>query len=64
MQPAVPVLHGGLILRGEILKPDGSVRHATMREGPATDAAAMGADAAAELRARGGPGFFEGMDAR
>ena len=55
---------GGLILRGEILKPDGSVRHATMREGPATDAAAMGADAAAELRARGGPGFFEGMDAR
>ncbi len=55
---------GRLRLRGEILKPDGSVRHATEREGPASSAAAMGADAAEELRLRGGPGFFEGMDTR
>lgn len=48
-----------LSLRGEILRPDGSIRHATSREGLATDAAAMGRDAAAELRARGGPGFFD-----
>ncbi len=50
---------GRLRLRGEIIRPDGSVRHATEREGPAADAAAMGADAAAELRARGGPDFFD-----
>ena len=47
-----------LRFRGEILRPDGSERHATEREGPASDAARMGADAAAELRARGGPDFF------
>jgi len=46
-------------LRGEIIRPDGSERHATEREGPVSDAAAMGADAAAELRARGGEGFFD-----
>ena len=45
-------------LRGEIIRPDGSVRHATEREGPVSDAAALGADAAAELRGRGGPDFF------
>jgi hydroxymethylbilane synthase len=55
---------GRMRLRGEILKPDGSVCHATEREGPASSAAAMGADAAEELRLRGGPGFFEGMDTR
>ena len=55
---------GRLRLRGEILKPDGSVRHATEREGAASDAAAMGADAAAELRAAGGEGFFETMEQR
>ncbi len=48
-----------LLLRGEIIRPDGSERHATEREGPVSDAAAMGADAAAELRALGGEGFFE-----
>lgn len=45
--------------RGEILRPDGSVRHANERTGAAADAAALGLDAAEELRARGGPGFFE-----
>lgn len=49
-----------LILRGEILRPDGSERHATRREGPLSDAVAMGRDAGAELRAKGGPDFFVG----
>ncbi|MEM6974296.1 MAG: hydroxymethylbilane synthase [Pseudomonadota bacterium] len=54
------VFHGdGLWLRGEIVRPDGSARHVTDRRGPASDAAAMGADAAAELRAAGGEGFFD-----
>jgi len=55
------LIEGGEIwLRGEIIRPDGSERHATERRGATADAAAMGADAAAELRARGGPGFFDG----
>ncbi len=45
-------------LRGEIIRPDGSERHTTERTGVPADAAAMGADAAAELRTRGGPDFF------
>lgn len=48
----------GVWLRGEIVRPDGSERHRTERRGPLTEAAAMGAEAAAELRARGGPDFF------
>jgi hydroxymethylbilane synthase len=48
-----------LWLRGEIIRPDGSERHVTERRGPLSDAAAMGADAAAELRRRGGAGFFD-----
>jgi hydroxymethylbilane synthase len=59
------LLDGGrLRLSGEILRPDGAVRHATVREGLAADAAAMGADAAEELRLRGGPGFFDVMEQR
>jgi hydroxymethylbilane synthase len=50
---------GRLRLRGEIIRPDGSERLATERNGPLTDAAVMGADAARELRRRAGPGFFE-----
>ncbi|MEO0762143.1 MAG: hydroxymethylbilane synthase, partial [Pseudomonadota bacterium] len=54
------VLEGGEIwLRGEIVRPDGSERHATERRGPLSDAAAMGHDAAEELRGRGGDGFFD-----
>ena len=45
--------------RGQILRPDGSEAFETTREGPQSDAARMGADAAAELRARGGPDFFQ-----
>jgi hydroxymethylbilane synthase len=51
-------------LSGEILRPDGSARHAAMREGLFSDAAAMGADMAEELRLRGGPGFFDVMEHR
>lgn len=55
------VLEGDqMTLWGEILRPDGSVRHATSRTGAHGDAEAMGLDAAAELRALGGPRFFEG----
>ena len=46
-------------LRGEIVRPDGSERHATERNGSVSDAVAMGADAAAELRGLAGPDFFE-----
>jgi hydroxymethylbilane synthase len=48
-----------LRLRGEIIRPDGSERLSTERLGLPAEAAAMGADAAAELRARGGRGFFD-----
>jgi hydroxymethylbilane synthase len=50
---------GRLRLRGEIIRPDGSERLTTERLGLAADAAALGADAAAELRSRGGDGFFD-----
>ena len=49
-----------LFLRGEILRPDGSEHHATTREGPLSDSVAMGRDAGAELRIKGGPDFFAG----
>jgi hydroxymethylbilane synthase len=49
-----------LRLRGEIIRPDGSERHTTERLGLPSEAAAMGADAAAELKTRGGAGFFDG----
>ncbi|MBB99811.1 MAG: hydroxymethylbilane synthase [Rhodobacteraceae bacterium] len=45
-------------LDGLILRPDGSEAHETFREGPASDAAALGQDAGAELKRRGGPDFF------
>jgi len=48
-----------LRLRGEILRPDGSECLAYALEGPAGDGAAMGTAAAAELRGRAGPGFFD-----
>ena len=47
-----------LWLRGEIVRPDGSELHTTERRGALTDAGAMGADAAAELRGLGGADFF------
>ncbi|NBZ87258.1 hydroxymethylbilane synthase [Stagnihabitans tardus] len=52
------LLDGGLWLRGEILRPDGSAAIAGERRGAVTDGAAMGADLARELLAKAGPGFF------
>lgn len=46
--------------RGMILRPDGSEVFETMRQGPITEAAHLGADAGHELKARGGPDFFTG----
>ncbi len=47
-----------ILFRGEILRPDGSERLTAERRGAASDAAAMGRDAAEELRSSGGPDFF------
>ena len=52
------IVEGNLRFRGEIIRPDGSETHATARTGALSDAEAMGLDAAEELKARGGPGFF------
>ena len=51
---------GALYLRGLIAKPDGSDLIATDRNGPASDAEAMGREAGEELKRRGGPGFLSG----
>ena len=47
-----------LSFRGIIVKPDGSAFHEVARDGAATAAAAIGAEAGADLLRRGGPGFF------
>lgn len=52
------VANGRLILDAAIVSPDGSKLHRTRRDGTAADAAALGCDAGAELKARGGPDFF------
>jgi hydroxymethylbilane synthase len=44
--------------RGMILRPDGSESHENERAGSRVDAAAMGADAGAELKGRAPPDFF------
>lgn len=49
---------GRLRLKGEILRPDGSERLAHAVDGDAGDGDALGAEAAAVLRGRAGPGFF------
>ena len=53
---------GTIHFRGLIARPDGSESHATTRSGPAADAAALGADAGAELKGLAGPGFFDTED--
>jgi hydroxymethylbilane synthase len=53
------VIDGRLRFRGLIAKTDGSEALEVSREGSRTDAAALGADAGRELKARAGPGFFE-----
>jgi hydroxymethylbilane synthase len=50
---------GRLALRALVIRPDGSEKHETTREGPPADAERMGRDAGEELRRRAGPGFFD-----
>jgi hydroxymethylbilane synthase len=52
------VAQGRLRLRGLIAKPDGSAAFECLREGPIGEAAALGADAGAELKRRAGPDFL------
>ncbi len=53
------VIEGGrLLLKGEILRPDGSVVHAGSREGAVEDGSKTGRDLADELLGRAGPEFF------
>jgi hydroxymethylbilane synthase len=49
---------GNLHFRGLVMRPDGSESHETSRHAPASDAAKIGADAGAELKAHLSPGFF------
>jgi hydroxymethylbilane synthase len=49
-------------VRGLIFSPDGARRHRADRQGPVGDAAALGADAGAELRAIAGPNFFAALN--
>jgi hydroxymethylbilane synthase len=49
---------GVLTLRGLIVTPDGRAVHETSRSGAVGEAAAIGADAGAELKQRSGPDFF------
>ncbi|MXU64573.1 hydroxymethylbilane synthase [Oceanomicrobium pacificus] len=55
------VLDGDQVhLRGEIIRPDGSECLTESGAAPVADAARLGADLAAALRGRAGPGFFDG----
>jgi hydroxymethylbilane synthase len=49
-------------VHGLIFSPDGARRHRADRQGPVGDAAALGADAGAELRAIAGPNFFAALN--
>ena len=53
------IVGGTLRLRGEILRPEGSARHADDATAPVEDGAALGAEMAARLLEKGGPGFFD-----
>lgn len=50
---------GTLILRGEVLRPDGSDAISGARSGAISDGAEMGQDLARELLRKAGPGFFD-----
>ena len=49
---------GGIILRGMVLRPDGSEAIEAVRIGGADEAAALGGDLGAELKARAGADYF------
>jgi hydroxymethylbilane synthase len=53
------VRNGALRLRGEILKPDGSIRHAGERNGQVVMASDLALSLADELLAAAGPGFLD-----
>jgi hydroxymethylbilane synthase len=53
------VRDGQVHFRGMIAKTDGSEALDVLREGPAADAVALGADAGRELKDRASPDFFE-----
>jgi hydroxymethylbilane synthase len=53
------ITDGRLHFKGLIARPDGSACLAAERDGASSDAAALGADAGAELKRRAGPDFFE-----
>ncbi len=58
---AEAVIDGETIsFRGLIARPDGSQLFEASRNGPVAQAEEMGRDAGEELRARAGPGFFDG----
>lgn len=48
-----------ILLRGEVLRPDGSKAISGMRQGQISDGAALGCDLAEELLSRAGAGFFD-----
>ncbi len=50
---------GQILLRGEILRPDGSEHLYDAQSAPVEDAAALGVEMAAKLRGLAGPGFFD-----
>jgi hydroxymethylbilane synthase len=52
------VTGGEISFRGLVAMPDGSQAYETSRAGRASDAAALGADAGAELKSRAGADFF------
>lgn len=49
---------GRIRLRGEVLTPDGRLHYTAEREGPVSDAAALGYDAGEELLRKAGNSFF------
>ena len=57
------IIDGGTIrFTGTILTPDGSISHDIAADGPLGDAAAIGAKAGANIRAKAGTGFFDAWD--
>ncbi len=48
-----------LTFSGLILTPDGTLSHTITTSGPVSEAARLGADAGAEIRAKAGPAFFD-----
>jgi hydroxymethylbilane synthase len=53
------ILEGRMRLRGLIVRPDGSEAHGTEQSAPAADGLRLGREVGQELRARGGPHFFD-----